>query len=102
VSGRQESHFSVLAVWRKLAWSSNRRRRRRFEAETVRGMLGQHRLSDPSQFGERWRLLLFAEKGLPVSYRPSAVMRGLTTPVTVAGFLSLKNASQLAGASCLN
>lgn len=43
------------------------------------------------------KLLYFAEKGLPVIYRPSIVTRGLSTPITVAGFLALNNASQLAG-----
>jgi trimethylamine--corrinoid protein Co-methyltransferase len=43
------------------------------------------------------KLLYFAEKGLPIIYRPSLVMRGMTTPITVPGFLALNNSSQLAG-----
>jgi len=43
------------------------------------------------------RLLFFAEKGLPAVYRPSIVTRGISTPITVAGFLCVNNASQLAG-----
>ncbi len=43
------------------------------------------------------RLLFFAEKGLPAIYRPSIVTRGISTPITVAGFLCVNNASQLAG-----
>lgn len=43
------------------------------------------------------KLLYMAEKRLPAIYRPSIVTRGLTTPLTVAGFLALNNASQLAG-----
>ena len=43
------------------------------------------------------KLLYLAGKGLPAIYRPSIVTRGLTTPITVAGFLALNNASQLAG-----
>jgi len=43
------------------------------------------------------KLIYLAEKGLPAIYRPSIVTRGLSTPITVAGFLALNNASQLAG-----
>jgi len=43
------------------------------------------------------KLLYLAGKGLPAIYRPSIVTRGLSTPITVAGFLALNNASQLAG-----
>jgi len=34
---------------------------------------------------------------LPAIYRPSIVTRGLSTPITVPGFLALNNAAQLAG-----
>ena len=43
------------------------------------------------------KLLLLAEKGLPAIYRPSIVTRGISTPITVAGFLCTNNAAQLAG-----
>ena len=43
------------------------------------------------------KLLYLSGKGLPAIYRPSIVTRGLTTPITVAGFVALNNASQLAG-----
>lgn len=43
------------------------------------------------------KLIYLAQKGLPAIYRPSIVTRGLSTPITVAGFLALNNASQLAG-----
>ena len=43
------------------------------------------------------RLLFFAEKNLPAIYRPSIVTRGISTPITVAAFLCVNNASQLAG-----
>ena len=38
-----------------------------------------------------------AERGLPAIYRPAIVTRGVTTPITVAGFVALNNAAQLAG-----
>ncbi len=43
------------------------------------------------------KLLWLAEKGLPAIYRPSIVTRGITTPITIAGFIATNNASQLAG-----
>ena len=43
------------------------------------------------------KLLFLAEKGLPAIYRPSIVTRGLSTPITAAGFLAVNNASGLAG-----
>lgn len=43
------------------------------------------------------KLLWLAEKGLPAIYLPSSVTRGMTTPITIAGFVALHNASQLAG-----
>jgi trimethylamine--corrinoid protein Co-methyltransferase len=42
-------------------------------------------------------LLWLAEKGLPAIYLPPTVTRGVTTPITVAGFIATNNASQLAG-----
>ncbi len=43
------------------------------------------------------KLLWLAEKGLPAIYRPSIFTRGISTPITTAGFVALNNASQLAG-----
>lgn len=43
------------------------------------------------------KLLLLSEKRLPFIYRPGIVTRGLTTPITVAGFLVTNNAAALAG-----
>ena len=43
------------------------------------------------------RLLFFTDKGLPAIYRPSIVTRGISTPITVPGFLCVNNAAQLAG-----
>jgi trimethylamine--corrinoid protein Co-methyltransferase len=43
------------------------------------------------------KLMWLAEKGLPAIYRPSIFTRGISTPITVAGFIALNNASQLAG-----
>ncbi len=43
------------------------------------------------------KLLFLAGKGLPAIYRPSIVTRGLSTPVTVPGFLAVNNAACLAG-----
>jgi trimethylamine--corrinoid protein Co-methyltransferase len=43
------------------------------------------------------RLLFMAGKGLPFIYVSSIALRGAMTPVTVAGHLALRNASQLAG-----
>ncbi len=43
------------------------------------------------------KLLYLAGKGLPAIYRPAIVTRGLTTPITAAGFLVANNAAQLAG-----
>jgi trimethylamine--corrinoid protein Co-methyltransferase len=43
------------------------------------------------------KLLFLSEKGLPFVYRPSIVTRGLSTPITPAGFLAVNNAAALAG-----
>jgi trimethylamine--corrinoid protein Co-methyltransferase len=43
------------------------------------------------------KLLYLSEKRLPFIYRPSIVTRGLTTPITVAGFLVTNNAAALSG-----
>jgi trimethylamine---corrinoid protein Co-methyltransferase len=43
------------------------------------------------------KLLFLAGKGLPFVYRPSIVTRGLSTPITGAGFLAINNAATLAG-----
>jgi trimethylamine--corrinoid protein Co-methyltransferase len=43
------------------------------------------------------KLLFLAGKGLPFIYRPSIVTRGLTTPITVPGFLAVNNTAALAG-----
>jgi trimethylamine--corrinoid protein Co-methyltransferase len=43
------------------------------------------------------RLLYMAGKGLPLIYVSSIALRGVMTPVTVAGCLALSNAGQLAG-----
>lgn len=43
------------------------------------------------------KLLWLSGKGLPFIYRPSIVTRGLSTPVTYAGFLAVNNAAFLAG-----
>jgi trimethylamine--corrinoid protein Co-methyltransferase len=43
------------------------------------------------------KLLFLSEKRLPFIYRPSIVTRGLTTPITVAGFLVTNNVAALSG-----
>ena len=43
------------------------------------------------------KLLWLSSKGLPFVYRPSIVTRGISTPVTPAGFLAVNNAAALAG-----
>jgi len=43
------------------------------------------------------KLLWLSGKELPFIYRPSIVTRGLSTPVTAAGFLTVNNAAALAG-----
>lgn len=43
------------------------------------------------------KLIYLSEKRIPFVYRPSIVTRGLTGPVTQAGFLVCNNASTLAG-----
>ncbi len=43
------------------------------------------------------KLLYLAGKGLPAIYRPSIVTRGVSTPITVPGFLVANNAAQMAG-----
>ena len=43
------------------------------------------------------KLIWLAEKGLPLVYRPSIVTRGISTPVTWAGFLVVNNVAGLAG-----
>jgi len=42
------------------------------------------------------KILWLAEKGLPFISRPSIVTRGLSTPITPAGFLAVNNAAALA------
>ena len=43
------------------------------------------------------KLLWLSGKGLPFVYRPSIVTRGLSTPITAAGFLTVNNVAALAG-----
>jgi len=43
------------------------------------------------------KLLFLAGKGLPAIYRPSIVTRGISTPITIPGFLVANNAAQLTG-----
>ena len=43
------------------------------------------------------KLMWLSEKGLPFNYRPSLVTRGISTPITGAGFLAVNNAAGLAG-----
>lgn len=43
------------------------------------------------------KLLFLAHKGLPAIYRPSIVTRGISTPITIPGFIVANNAAQLAG-----
>ena len=43
------------------------------------------------------KVLWLSRKGLPLVYRPSIVTRGISTPVTWAGFLVVNNAAGLAG-----
>ncbi len=43
------------------------------------------------------KLMWLSEKNLPFIYRPSIVTRGISTPVTWAGFLVVNNAAGLAG-----
>lgn len=43
------------------------------------------------------KLLWLSGKNLPFVYRPSIVTRGLSTPITAAGFLAVNNAAALAG-----
>ncbi len=43
------------------------------------------------------KLLYLAGKGLPAIYRPGIVTRGVSTPITPAGFLVANNAASLAG-----
>ena len=43
------------------------------------------------------KLIWLARKGLPFDYRPSLITRGITTPITGAGFLAVNNAAVLAG-----
>ncbi|MBW2148114.1 MAG: trimethylamine methyltransferase family protein [Deltaproteobacteria bacterium] len=43
------------------------------------------------------KLLWLAEKNLPVIYRPAIANRGLSAPITAAGFLAMNNAAALAG-----
>jgi len=43
------------------------------------------------------KLLFLAGKGLPAIYRPSIVTRGISTPITIPGFLVANNAAQLVG-----
>lgn len=43
------------------------------------------------------KLMWLSQKGLPFVYRPSIVTRGVSTPVTGAGFLVVNNVAGLAG-----
>ena len=43
------------------------------------------------------KLMWLSEKGLPFVYRPAIVTRGISTPVTWAGFLVVNNVAGLAG-----
>ena len=43
------------------------------------------------------KLMWLSQRGLPVIYRPSIVTRGISTPVTWAGFLVVNNVAGLAG-----
>ena len=43
------------------------------------------------------KLIWLARKGLPFDYRPSLITRGITTPITGAGFLAVNSAAVLAG-----
>ncbi len=43
------------------------------------------------------KLLWLAEKNLPAIYRPAIANRGLSAPITAAGFLAMNNAAALAG-----
>lgn len=43
------------------------------------------------------KLIWLSQKGLPFVYRPALVTRGVTTPITGAGFLAVQNAASLAG-----
>ena len=43
------------------------------------------------------KLMWLSEKGLPFVYRPAIITRGISTPVTWAGFLVVNNVAALAG-----
>ncbi len=43
------------------------------------------------------KLMWLSERGLPCVYRPAIVTRGISTPVTWAGFLAVNNVAGLAG-----
>jgi trimethylamine--corrinoid protein Co-methyltransferase len=43
------------------------------------------------------KLIWLSRKGLPFTYRPALVTRGVSTPVTGAGFLVVQNAASLVG-----
>ena len=43
------------------------------------------------------KLMWLSEQNLPFVYRPAIVTRGITTPITGAGFLAVNNAAGLAG-----
>lgn len=43
------------------------------------------------------KLIWLSQKGLPVIYTPSHVTRGISTPITAAGFLALNSAAVLSG-----
>jgi trimethylamine--corrinoid protein Co-methyltransferase len=47
--------------------------------------------------GSIQKLIWLSEKGLPFTYRPALVTRGVSTPITGAGFLVVQNAAGLAG-----
>jgi trimethylamine--corrinoid protein Co-methyltransferase len=43
------------------------------------------------------KLMWLSKKGLPFTYRPALVTRGVSTPISGAGFLVVQNAAALAG-----
>ena len=43
------------------------------------------------------KLIWLSRKGLPFVYRPSLITRGITTPITGAGFMAVNSAAVLAG-----
>jgi trimethylamine---corrinoid protein Co-methyltransferase len=81
-----------VALAEALAGGADELRRRPFIANYINIASPLHHNPESIE-----KLIYLARKGLPAIYRPSIVTRGLSTPITVAGFLALNNASQLAG-----